>query len=167
MRISSTSTTIPHRCWLTGALFPLVLTACATVRPADDARGRVQVGYGEVDQEHIDGSVETVKGEEELSEGARTLADMLRGTPGLQVWEQGDDLVVRIRGGSSFLASEQPLVVVDRMEYRGALRSLNPYDIDTIRVLKNAGDTAIYGARGANGVILITTKSGPRWGGAN
>lgn len=165
MRATSLPIAIPPRSWLLGVLSLLFLTACATARPAEEDTRTVDVGYGEVDEEHVDGSVETVEGEEELSEGARTLADMLRGVPGLQVSVRGDDLSVRIRGASSFMASEEPLVVIDGMEYRGALRSINPYDIDRITVLKNAGDTAVYGARAANGVILITTKSGHEPGG--
>lgn len=160
MRVPPMSIATRPGSWLPGALSLLFLTACATAQPAEDT-GTVDVGYGEVDEEHVDGSVETVDGEEALAQGARTLADMLREIPGVQVSVRGGDLRVRIRGNNtSFLASEEPLVVVDGMEYRGHLGSINPYDIDKITVLKNAGDTAVYGARAANGVILITTKSG-------
>ncbi len=137
---------------------PLFLMACAT--PWQEREGAVDIGYGEVDEEHVSGSVETVDPEDERMKRTRVLADMLRRVPGVQVAIRGDDLVVRIRGGSSFLASEQPLVVVDGMEYRGALRGINPSAIESIRVLKNAGETGVYGSRAANGVILITTKTG-------
>ena len=166
MRVASMSIATAPRSWLLGVLSVLSLSACASARSAEEDPGTVDVGYGEVDEEHVDGSVETVEGQELLSEGARTLAGMLREVPGLQVSVRGGDLRVRIRGNnSSFLAGEQPLVIVDGMEYRGDLRSINPYDIDRITVLKNAGDTAVYGARAANGVILITTKSGHESGG--
>ena len=148
-----------RRSCLLGMLIALVPAACATTQTEDDP-GTVDIGYGEVDREHVEGSVQTVEPEDEGLERTRALADMLRRFAGVQVQVQGNDLRVRIRGSSSFLASERPLVVVDDMEYRGALGSINPYDIDSIRVLKNAGETAVYGARGANGVILITTKSG-------
>lgn len=151
---------VPHRSWLLGGLIPLFLTACASTQPDPDT-GTVDIGYGEVDREHVDGSVDTVEAEDEGMERTRALADMLGRIPGVRVSVKGNDLVVRIRGSSSFLASEEPLVVVDGMEYRGALRGINPFNIESITVLKNAGETAVYGARGANGVILITTKSGP------
>jgi TonB-dependent SusC/RagA subfamily outer membrane receptor len=69
---------------------------------------------------------------------------------------------VRIRGPASFYASGEPLYVLDGSPIEagpgGALSGINPWDIESIRVLKNPGDTAIYGMRGVNGVIVITTK---------
>jgi TonB-dependent SusC/RagA subfamily outer membrane receptor len=74
----------------------------------------------------------------------------------------GGGIAVRIRGTSSFYGNNEPLYVVDGMPFtvgpRGALIGLNPYDIESIHVLKNPADTAIYGIRGANGVIVIKTK---------
>lgn len=165
MREAPVSIALPHPPWPLGVLALLFLTACATGGPAEDDMRMVDVGYGEVGEEHVGHSIETVDAQEELSEGPGTLAEMLRGVPGLQVRVKGDGLTVRIRGNSSFLASEEPLVVIDAMEYRGPLGNINPYDIDTIRILKNAGETAVYGSRGANGVILIRTKSGHKPGG--
>lgn len=153
-----------RRSWLLGVLIALVPAACVTTQQQEDS-GTVDIGYGEVDEQHVEGSVETVDPEEEGLERTRALADVLRRVPGVQVRIEGGDLRVRIRGSSSFLAGEQPLVVVDDMQYRGSLGSINPYDIESIRVLKNAGETAVYGARGANGVILITTKGGGDPGG--
>jgi len=72
-------------------------------------------------------------------------------------------MTVRIRGATSFLGSEEPLFVIDGMVVQsadGALDGINPNTIESITVLKNADETAIYGSRGANGVILIKTKSG-------
>lgn len=140
-------------------LIPLVLSACGSAR-AEQGIGTVDIGYGEVDEEHVEGSVETVQAEEDAGARTQTLADMLSRVPGVQVSVRGDDLEVRIRGSSSSRASERPLFVVDGMEYRGALGSINPFNIDSITVLKNAGETAVYGARGGNGVILIKTKVG-------
>ena len=137
---------------------PTVFLACAKLPP--EREGGVDIGYGEVDESHVDGSVEMV---EPGTEAARmqTLADMLRALPGVQAEVRGNHVIVRIRGGNpSFLLDGQPLVLLDGMEYRGALGGINPSHIKSIRVLKNAGETAMYGARGANGVLLIETKSG-------
>jgi TonB-dependent SusC/RagA subfamily outer membrane receptor len=83
--------------------------------------------------------------------------------PSLQVSRTAaGDISVQIRGPSSFFGSNGPLYVIDDVPIQagpgGALRGINPYDIESIRVLKNPADIGIYGMRGANGVILITTK---------
>jgi TonB-dependent SusC/RagA subfamily outer membrane receptor len=74
----------------------------------------------------------------------------------------GGGIAVRIRGSSSFYGGSEPLYVVDGVPFnvgpKGALTGINPYDIESIRVLKNPADVALYGVRGANGVILITMK---------
>ncbi len=74
------------------------------------------------------------------------------------------DISVRIRGGTSIMGSNEPLYVIDGMEISpgpgGALVGINPADIATIQVLKDVGSTALYGVRGANGVVVITTKRG-------
>ncbi len=169
MKAPTASSAVQRRSWLSGVLtatlLPLFLTACASKRP-EPAGGTVDIGYGEVAEETVGGSVETVEAEEERLERTLALADMLRRLPGVQVSVRGDDLAVRIRGNSSFLASKEPLVVMDGMEFRGALGAINPFNIESITVLKNAGETAVYGSRGANGVILITTKTGAPSGGA-
>src|SRR5437660_1421828 len=82
---------------------------------------------------------------------------------GVEVSRTADGgIAVRIRGASSFNASTQPLYVVDGIPMQpgpnGSLTGINPYDIESIQVLKDVGDTAIYGMRGANGVIVIKTK---------
>lgn len=137
----------------------LFAIGCAQLPP--EREGGVDIGYGEVDSTHVGGSVETLRPGNMAKERVQTLADMLRTLPGVQVAVTGDDIAIRIRGGSgSFLLSGQPLVVLDGMEYRGSLGGLNPAHIKSLRVLKNAGETAVYGARGANGVILIDTKTG-------
>jgi TonB-dependent starch-binding outer membrane protein SusC len=68
---------------------------------------------------------------------------------------------VRIRGSRSLTASNDPLFVVDGIPISGGIQDFNPAMIETIDVLKDAAATAIYGSRGANGVILVTTKKGP------
>jgi TonB-dependent SusC/RagA subfamily outer membrane receptor len=82
---------------------------------------------------------------------------------GVEVSRTSDGgIAVRIRGATSFNASTQPLYVVDGIPMQpgpnGSLTGINPYDIESIQVLKDAADTAIYGMRGANGVIVIKTK---------
>lgn len=84
-------------------------------------------------------------------------------SPGVVVGTTGDGgISVQIRGQTSFYGSNQPLYIVDDMEFRpgpnGALSGINPYDIESIKVLKNPADTGIYGMRGANGVIVVKTK---------
>jgi len=72
----------------------------------------------------------------------------------------GSEATIRIRGGNSITAGNEPLYVIDGFIGGGSLSSINPNDIESIEILKDASSTAIYGARGANGVILITTKRG-------
>jgi TonB-dependent SusC/RagA subfamily outer membrane receptor len=94
----------------------------------------------------------------------RTLVEMLSRVPGVRVIERAyGETTVRIRGSSSFLANEDPLFVVDGVMMpsgNSVFRNLNPNQIESISVLKDAGQTAVYGSRGANGVILITMKKG-------
>jgi TonB-dependent SusC/RagA subfamily outer membrane receptor len=83
--------------------------------------------------------------------------------PGIQVTRTGNGgIAIRIRGTSSFYSSNEPLYVLDGVPLEsgpgGALTGLNPYDIQSIRVLKDPADTGIYGVRGANGVVVVTTK---------
>lgn len=84
-------------------------------------------------------------------------------TPGIYVYRAGDgSLAIRIRGSTSFQGNNEPLIVIDGVPVDGAqggvLTGLNPYDIASIRVLKDPADITMYGVRGANGVIVITTK---------
>lgn len=86
--------------------------------------------------------------------------------PGVEVSRTPDgSIAVRIRGGSSLLGSNDPLYVIDGVEIapgsNGALAGINPYDIDSIEVLKDATSTAMYGSRGSNGVIIIKMKKPP------
>lgn len=83
--------------------------------------------------------------------------------PGVRVEAAAGGFLVRVRGSSTLNANAEPLYVVDGVPYAtgpGGLVSINPNDIAKIQVLKDAGSTAFYGSRGANGVILITTKKG-------
>lgn len=111
----------------------------------------------------------TVQGSDLDGRGIQRVEEMLRGQiAGVSVRQGPNGLIIRIRGSRTFSqsgASNDPLFVVDGLPIElgadGALDGINPRDIETIRVLKNASDTAMYGSRGANGVILITTVRPP------
>ncbi len=172
MKARAASGFAPRRAWriLLGACTVLFLAGCAASRPAEEQATQregdeIEVGYGTADKDHIVGAVSTVDGETAQAEHPRSLADMLRGrVAGVQVTElAGGGIKVRIRGTRSFHGGNDPLYVIDDMVIQttdGALYGINPYDIESISVLKDASATAIYGSRGANGVILIKTKRG-------
>lgn len=134
----------------------------------EDVRGLdevVVVGYGQVKKSDLTGSISTVKVEKLQSQPANSVDRLLQGrSAGLQVVNSSEDpgagATVRIRGGSSLRGSNAPLVVVDGFPLgeAGDLKQINPADIESVEVLKDASASAIYGSRGANGVIMITTK---------
>ena len=126
----------------------------------------VVIGYGYVRRVDLTGSVASVKTEEMMKAPVRSFEEALAGrVAGVQVnsteGEPGSAINIVIRGQNSLTQDNSPLYVIDGfpMESFDA-SSLNPADIESIDVLKDASSTAIYGARGANGVILVTTKSG-------
>ena len=106
----------------------------------------------------------TITAEEIERKPSQTIAEMLQGrVSGVTIEETTDGgIAVRIRGANSFYGNSEPLYVIDDVPVTvgpgGALRGLNPHDIESISVLKNPADTGIYGIRGANGVIVIRTK---------
>lgn len=124
----------------------------------------VVVGYGTQKKKDLTGAVAQVKATQFENENPRSVQDMLRGNaPGLDVSfnasaKGGGALLVRGRG--SLIASTSPLLVVDGVIYQGSLDDINPNDIATMDILKDASSAAVFGARSANGVILITTKRG-------
>ena len=149
----------------------LLLAGCASTRSAEDQETQeegdeVDVAYGTIDKDHLVGSVSTVEGDE--VEHPKTLAEMLRGrVAGVQVTElPGGGIRVRIRGNRSLIGGNEPLYVIDGQVIQpgpdGGLYGINPYDIESISVLKDAGATAAYGSRGSNGVVLIKTKRGKK-----
>ncbi|MCB9082066.1 MAG: TonB-dependent receptor [Lewinellaceae bacterium] len=132
----------------------------------------VVIGYGTVKKEDATGSIQTV-GTERFNKGAITspqelLAGKIAGVAVTTSSEPGGGATIRIRGGSSLSATNDPLIVIDGVPVdnggiagsRNALNVVNPNDIETFTVLKDASATAIYGSRASNGVILITTKKG-------
>ena len=129
----------------------------------------VVIGYGTVRKSDATGSVMSVEADQ-LNKGLATSpADLLQGkTPGVQITTNsgapGAGSKIRIRGGSSLSASNDPLIVIDGLpisstEISGGdvLNTINPNDIESFSILKDASATAIYGSRASNGVILITT----------
>ena len=140
---------------------------------ADQLEEVVVIGYGSVKKNDLSGSVVAIKAED-MNKGAVTSPqELIQGkVPGLYVsagdGQPGAGSSIRIRGGASLNASNDPLIVIDGVPVANdaapgtpnALATINPNDIETFTVLKDASATAIYGSRASNGVILITTKKG-------
>jgi len=128
----------------------------------------VVVGYGETQRSELTASVTSID-EAELTEASSSnVLESIQGeVPGMDITktsgETGAGLDFTIRGNRSITASNQPLFIVDGVQY-SSIQNLNPNDISSIEVLKDAASTAIYGSRGANGVVLITTKKGTNEG---
>lgn len=142
----------------------------------------VVVGYGLMKKSDLTGSVSQIKGDELMKNAPTSMEEGLRGRmSGVNVISNdgapGGGISIQIRGSNSFQGSTEPLYVIDGVPmgdsnddtinfeessagYNNALSSLNPNDIASIEILKDASATAIYGSRGSNGVVLITTKSG-------
>jgi TonB-dependent starch-binding outer membrane protein SusC len=125
----------------------------------------VVVGYGTQQKKDITGAIASVS-EKEIKQVPITSLDQgLQGrAAGVQVIQTsgrpGADVSIRIRGGNSINAGNEPLFVIDGFPGAGNLNDINPSDIVSIEILKDASATAIYGSRGANGVVLVTTKRG-------
>src|SRR6185312_4260303 len=146
----------------------------------------VVVGYGSVRKSDVTGALASVIGDELMKTNPVNLQQGLQGrVAGVQVLQNdgapGAGISIQIRGANSFLGGTEPLYVVDGIPFNAdnssatpnslepnevqtinALSFLNPSDIESVEVLKDASATAIYGSRGANGVVLITTKKGKR-----
>lgn len=125
----------------------------------------VLVGYGSESRRTITSSISKVKGDVLQNIPITTVSDGLKGKiPGVRVTttnsQPGADAEIRIRGGSSINNSNDPLILVDGVEQ--SMEGLNPNDIESMEVLKDAASTAIYGSRASNGVILISMKKGKK-----
>ncbi len=125
----------------------------------------IVVGYGTQKKSDITGTVASI-GKERLEKAPNiSVAQGIQGAiPGLMVQNTSagaePSLDIMVRGRNSIAANNSPLIVVDGIPYGGRLSDINPSDIESIEILKDASAAAIYGSRGANGVILITTKQG-------
>ncbi|WP_319504032.1 TonB-dependent receptor [Bacteroides graminisolvens] len=126
----------------------------------------VVVAYGTAKKGSFTGSASSVSGEKVSKLQVSSVSKALEGAaPGIQVINQsgqpGENAKIRIRGVGSFSASSAPLYVVDGMPFNEeAVNTINPADIESISVLKDAASASLYGSRAANGVVMITTKKG-------
>ena len=125
----------------------------------------VVIGYGTQRREAVTGSVANIGGEKLNQVAATNAAQALQGRVAGVLMTQtgskpGDEMQIRIRGQRSLSASNDPLIVLDGIPFMGSLSDINPSDIKSMDILKDASATAIYGSRGANGVIIITTVKG-------
>lgn len=124
----------------------------------------VVVGYGSVKKSELTGAISTIKATDLQSGTSRRVDHMLQGqSAGIEVRNvdaaPGAEPVIRIRGMNSLIGGNEALVVIDGMQ-NGKLSALNYQDVQSIEILKGPSATAIYGSEGANGVIIVTTKSG-------
>lgn len=129
----------------------------------------VQVAYGTAQRKSITGAVSVVDSRQIEMRPVSSVTSVLNGlVPGVQVidgiGQPGMEAEVRIRGYSSVNGSNKPLFVVDGMPYTGWMTDLNPADIESVSILKDAASCALYGSRASNGVVLITTKKAKKQG---
>ncbi|MBD3588757.1 TonB-dependent receptor [Bacteroides sp. GM023] len=129
----------------------------------------VQVAYGTAQRKSITGAVSVVDSKQIEMRPVSSVTSVLNGlVPGVQIMDgigqPGKEAEVRIRGYSSINGSNKPLFVVDGMPYTGWITDINPADVESVSVLKDAASCALYGSRASNGVILITTKKAKKQG---
>ncbi|MFC0773625.1 SusC/RagA family TonB-linked outer membrane protein [Terrimonas alba] len=125
----------------------------------------VVIGYSTVRRKDLTGSVSSVNAKQlkdvPISSAAEALQGRLAGVQAISSeGAPGAEIIIRVRGGGSITQDNSPLYIVDGVQVDNALSVISPQDIASIDVLKDASTTAIYGARGANGVVIITTKTG-------
>lgn len=136
------------------------------LQPAVGELGEVVVvGYGTVDRRELTGSISSVNRRDIVNTPVYSIENVLQGrATGVDIvansFRPGAGATIRIRGERSLVAGNDPLVVLDGMPIEGGLMDLNPSDIESVEILKDASATAIYGSRGSNGVILVTTRRG-------
>ncbi|MGZ5191513.1 MAG: TonB-dependent receptor plug domain-containing protein, partial [Flavisolibacter sp.] len=127
----------------------------------------IVVGYGTQRKEAITGSVASINGDKMREVPAPNISQALQGRlAGVEMTQTstrpGATMQIRVRGTRSLSADNNPLIVLDGIPFMGSIADINPNDVRSIEILKDASATAIYGSRGANGVILITTDKGSR-----
>jgi TonB-linked SusC/RagA family outer membrane protein len=127
----------------------------------------VVVGYGTMRKKDLTGSVVQINPDKIADQNPGSVQDILRGTPGLQIGydssAKGSSASIQLRGQNSLYTDgshNSPLIILDGMAFGGELSEINPDDIAQIDVLKDASSAAVYGAKAASGVIIITTKKG-------
>ncbi|MEP7144471.1 MAG: TonB-dependent receptor [Ferruginibacter sp.] len=129
----------------------------------------VVVGYGTQRKEAVTGSVASIAGDKLREVPAPNLTQALQARiPGVEISQTstkpGATMQILIRGQRSLTASNDPLIVLDGIPFAGSIADINPNDIKSLDILKDASATAVYGSRGANGVILLTTNRGQKGG---
>ncbi|RAV98904.1 SusC/RagA family TonB-linked outer membrane protein [Pseudochryseolinea flava] len=127
----------------------------------------IVVGYGTQRQEAVTGAVASVKGDVIREIPASNISQALQGrVAGVEMGQTstkpGAPMQIRVRGSRSLLASNDPLIVLDGIPFAGSMNDIDPNSIKSVDILKDASATAIYGSRGANGVLLITTHQGQK-----
>lgn len=127
----------------------------------------VVIGYGTQRKEAVTGSVASISGDKMREVPAPNITQALQGRiAGVEFAQTntkpGSTMQIRIRGQRSLTASNDPLIVLDGIPFAGSIGEINPNDVKSIEILKDASATAIYGSRGANGVILVTTNRGQK-----
>lgn len=125
----------------------------------------VVIGYGTVQKKDLTGAIQSIGGEELVDAMNTNVSESLNGrVSGVLVNKSsnrpGADMSIQIRGVNSFNFSNEPLYVIDGVPSQSGMRHLNASDIESIDILKDASSCAIYGSRGANGVVIVTTKGG-------
>jgi TonB-dependent starch-binding outer membrane protein SusC len=125
----------------------------------------VAVGYGTVKRSDMTGSISSISADKIIQGPATSVSRALQGkSAGVRVTQKtgrpGDEVIIRVRGGNSLSGGNDPLYVVDGFPVDRLGADFNPEDISSMEILKDASATAIYGSRGANGVVIITTKRG-------
>jgi TonB-linked SusC/RagA family outer membrane protein len=144
-----------------GDVTDLRINLAADIKQLDEI---VVVGYGVMKKRDLTGAVSKVSQEDIIANKSANVLQVMQGkVAGLDMaqttGQAGGGLYINLRGNRSINASNNPLILVDGIEY-GSTLDINPSDIESIEVLKDASSTAIYGTKGANGVIIITTKKG-------
>ncbi|MDA9886765.1 SusC/RagA family TonB-linked outer membrane protein [Flavobacteriaceae bacterium] len=134
---------------------------------ASELQEVVVTAYGSQKRESIAGAVSIIKSDQienaTFSNAAKSLEGLVSGLRVIQSSGQpGSDPIIRIRGFGSINADNSPLIVLDGVPYSGSLNSINPQDIESTSVLKDANSTSLYGNKASNGAILITTKKGAK-----
>ncbi len=126
----------------------------------------VVIGYGVAKKRDVSTAISQIKGDELANRPNADFRQSMAGKmPGVSVMQtsgnpEGDNLMVRVRGVGSITAGNEPLYIVDGVPMENGISNLNPNDIESLEVLKDASAAAIYGSRGSNGVIIITTRKG-------
>jgi TonB-dependent starch-binding outer membrane protein SusC len=141
---------------------PITATLQPEIAALEDV---VVIGYGTAKRRDLTGSVSSVSARQLKDVPVNSAADALAGRlAGVQITRTegtpNAEVLIRVRGGGSITQDAQPIYIIDGVQVENALSVISPQDIATIDVLKDASTTAIYGARGANGVVIITTKGG-------